>query len=115
MVSRINYARDPLECEAAVAGLSGMDVQPMLLLTRPKLIAATDSLPEWSKGVDSSSTSANCVGSNPTAVILAMCDSTPVIMLSGAASQPLEVARVSKSLTGVAAELLARAPRQGSH
>ena len=29
-----------------------------------------DSLPEWSKGVDSSSTSASCVGSNPTAVIL---------------------------------------------
>ena len=29
-----------------------------------------DSLPEWSKGVDSSSTSARCVGSNPTAVNL---------------------------------------------
>ena len=71
MVSWINYARDPLEREADVAGLSGMDVQPMLLLARPKLIVATDSLPEWSKGVDSSSTSANCVGSNPTAVILA--------------------------------------------
>ena len=28
-----------------------------------------DSLPEWSKGVDSSSTSASCVGSNPTAVM----------------------------------------------
>ena len=28
-----------------------------------------DSLPEWSQGVDSSSTSASCVGSNPTAVI----------------------------------------------
>ena len=28
-----------------------------------------DSLPEWSKGVDSSSTSASCVGSNPTGVI----------------------------------------------
>ncbi len=27
-----------------------------------------DSLPEWSKGVGSSSTSASCVGSNPTAV-----------------------------------------------
>ena len=27
-----------------------------------------DSLPEWSKGVDSSSTGANLVGSNPTAV-----------------------------------------------
>ncbi len=31
-----------------------------------------DSLPEWSKGVDSSSTSASCVGSNPTAVSLQM-------------------------------------------
>ena len=28
-----------------------------------------DSLPEWSKGVDSSSTSASCVGSDPSAVI----------------------------------------------
>ena len=27
-----------------------------------------DSLPEWSKGVDSSSPSASCVGPNPTAV-----------------------------------------------
>ena len=27
-----------------------------------------DTLPEWSKGVDSSSTSASCVGSNPTGV-----------------------------------------------
>jgi hypothetical protein len=30
-----------------------------------------DTLPEWSKGVDSSSTSASCVGSNPTGVIWA--------------------------------------------
>ena len=29
-----------------------------------------DSLPEWSQGVDSSSTSASCVGPNPTAVKL---------------------------------------------
>ena len=29
-----------------------------------------DTLPEWSKGVDSSSTSASCVGSNPTGVTL---------------------------------------------
>ena len=29
-----------------------------------------DTLPEWSKGVDSSSTSASCVGSNPTGVSL---------------------------------------------
>ena len=31
--------------------------------------ARMDTLPEWSKGVDSSSTSASCVGSNPTGVI----------------------------------------------
>ena len=30
----------------------------------------SDTLPEWSKGVDSSSTSASCVGSNPTGVSL---------------------------------------------
>ena len=30
-----------------------------------------DTLPEWSKGVDSSSTSASCAGSNPTGVICA--------------------------------------------
>ncbi len=29
-----------------------------------------DTLPEWSKGVDSSSTSVSCVGSNPTGVIV---------------------------------------------
>ena len=33
-----------------------------------------DTLPEWSKGVDSSSTSASCVGSNPTGVIIAFSD-----------------------------------------
>ena len=35
--------------------------------------ASKDTLPEWSKGVDSSSTSASCVGSNPTAVNCLMC------------------------------------------
>ena len=34
----------------------------------PEATCDQDSLPEWSKGVDSSSTSASCVGSNPTAV-----------------------------------------------
>ena len=34
------------------------------------LVVSIDTLPEWSKGVDSSSTSASCVGSNPTGVIL---------------------------------------------
>ena len=33
-----------------------------------------DSLPEWSKEVDSSSTGANLVGSNPTAVSFAQAD-----------------------------------------
>ena len=33
----------------------------------------SDTLPEWSKGVDSSSTSASCVGSNPTGVNKAVC------------------------------------------
>ena len=37
--------------------------------TLPGFLGRRDSLPEWSKGVDSSSTSASCVGSNPTAVI----------------------------------------------
>ena len=32
--------------------------------------ADMDTLPEWSKGVDASSTSASCVGSNPTGVIV---------------------------------------------
>ena len=32
-----------------------------------------DTLPEWSKGVDSSSTSASCVGSNPTGVTTFYC------------------------------------------
>ena len=35
----------------------------------PAAYGFQDSLREWSKGVDSSSTSASCVGSNPTAVI----------------------------------------------
>ena len=39
-----------------------------------------DSLPEWSKGVDSSSTSASCVGSNPTAVIFFRALAPPIDM-----------------------------------
>ena len=38
------------------------------LLVCDEMATCKDSLPEWSKGVDSSSTSASCVGSNPTAV-----------------------------------------------
>ena len=41
-----------------------LDVWPKILTFQ-----AVDTLPERSKGVDSSSTSANCVGSNPTGVI----------------------------------------------
>ena len=41
------------------------DAQKFLLEQKLK-----DSLPEWSKGVDSSSTSASSVGSNPTGVII---------------------------------------------
>ena len=40
-----------------------------LLIINLLFIFNMDSLPERSKGVDSSSTSASCVGSNPTAVI----------------------------------------------
>ena len=38
-------------------------------LRATQVLCGSDSLPEWSKGVDSSSTSESCVGSNPTAVI----------------------------------------------
>ena len=40
----------------------------MLLESEVKARIEHDTLPEWSKGVDSSSTSASCVGSNPTGV-----------------------------------------------
>ena len=62
----------------------------------PKFSPSKQTLPEWSKGVDSSSTSANCVGSNPTGVIwLHSSSPTPTKkqsvaaagMLSGAAAQ----------------------------
>ena len=50
-----------------------------------------DSLPEWSKGVDSSSTSASCVGSNPTGVILPLpsiaADSLAILARLAAAKQ----------------------------
>ena len=45
-------------------GKTVLDVWPKIFTFQ-----AVDTLPEWSKGVDSSSTSANCVGSNPTGVI----------------------------------------------
>ena len=45
-------------------GKTVLDVWPKIFTFQ-----AVDTLPEWSKGVDSSSASANCVGSNPTGVI----------------------------------------------
>ena len=44
-------------------GKTVLDVWPKIFTFQ-----AVDTLFEWSKGVDSSSTSANCVGSNPTGV-----------------------------------------------
>ena len=44
-----------------------VEKKEMKLRAMPKL-RHIDTLPEWSKGVDSSSTSASCVGSNPTGV-----------------------------------------------
>ena len=49
-----------------------MDLKEKLVLevlTTILVMPAVDTLLEWSKGVDSSSTSANCMGSNPTGVI----------------------------------------------
>ena len=54
--SDIDHVLHPFASWRKVAHLVGVCVQ--------------DSLPEWSKGVDSSSTSESCVGSNPTAVML---------------------------------------------
>ena len=45
-------------------GKTVLDVWPKIFTFQ-----AVDTLPEWSKGADSSSTSTNCVGSNPTGVI----------------------------------------------
>jgi hypothetical protein len=51
-------------CRLALA--SALASKPMMVCF--SISCTEDSLPEWSKGVDSSSTSARCVGSNPTAV-----------------------------------------------
>ena len=40
----------------------------MMSIQMPKIKNSVDTLPEWSKGVDLSSTSASCVGSNPIGV-----------------------------------------------
>ena len=52
-----------------------------------------DTLPEWSKGVDSSSTSASCVGSNPTGVIINFSD----FQLDAMCQRPDNLAQVSAS------------------
>ena len=52
------------EARAKIVALFSL-CQPRL---RSQPRATMDTLPEWSKGVDSSSTSASCVGSNPTGV-----------------------------------------------
>ena len=41
----------------------------LIRITWPARLLEKDTLPEWSKGVDSSSTSASCVSPNPTGVI----------------------------------------------
>ena len=53
-----------------------------------------DTLPEWSKGVDSSSTSASCVGSKPTSVIA-------ILLLVGRLLGVLEFAIVVCRQSGV--------------
>ena len=54
-------------CQAVCyKGLACVLSLSQLLLSK----ADMDTSPEWSKGVDSSSTSASCVGSNPTGVIV---------------------------------------------
>ena len=39
----------------------------------PRTFGANDTLPEWSEGVDSISSSASCVGSNLTGVSISLC------------------------------------------
>ena len=71
-------------------GKTVLDVWPKIFTFQ-----AVDTLPEWSKGVDPSSTSANCVGSNPTGVIwLHSSSPTPTknkVWLQQACSRPQEL------------------------
>ena len=57
-----------------------------------------DSLPEWSKGVDSSSTSASCVGSNPTAVTFNPPLRSNAPILFSTSTCPMDAQTVSFSL-----------------
>ena len=53
-----------------------------------------DTLPEWSKGVDSSSTSASCVGANPTGAIIAFLN----FRLHAMCQMPSDLALASASI-----------------
>ena len=58
------------KCKAAHTQPHDQNTQTLcFLLALNDPMTGKDTLPEWSKGVDSSSTSATCVGSNPTDVI----------------------------------------------
>ena len=61
-----------------------------------------DSLPEWSKGVDSSSTSASCVGSNPTAVNGHAPEWVTDFCLAAAGARHAQIRRVSVSVHAIA-------------
>ena len=68
MLYQLSYSRLEHESKAKVI----KDIQEDIgWKKKPQMLDTFQhgSLPEWSKGVDSSSTSASCVGSNPTAVI----------------------------------------------
>ena len=55
----------PMRWRAALAARCGISPG----LSAGAAVQGQDTLPEWSKGADSSSTSASCVGSNPTDVM----------------------------------------------
>ena len=81
-------------------GKTVLDVWPKICTFQ-----AVDTLPEWSKGVDSSSTSANCVGSNPTGVIWPhSSSSTPTTKQSVAAAgmlSPTEALSPGRAVRGL--------------
>ena len=85
---------------AKFQGKTVLDVWPKFFTFQ-----AVDTLPEWSKGVDSSSTSANCVGSNPTGVIWPhSSSSTPTTKQSVAAAgmlSPTEALSPGRAVRGL--------------
>ena len=74
----------PVSC-MAVLSLSISSFSSLECVLRTLLNCSVDSLPEWSKWVDSSSTSENCVVSTPTAVRLPQ-PSCPAILATSVAS-----------------------------